>query len=80
MMSGSGNKGGLDHVGYLTGFYVFYYFAGALRENFWAVFAAGATILALVAYGIWTHHSELINEELETLARLDRRDRPSADK
>jgi hypothetical protein len=80
MMSGNRFKGGLDHVGYLTGFYIFYYFAGSLRENFWAVFAAGMTILCLVGYASWTQDSELIREEREKLARLEQRDKPPADR
>jgi hypothetical protein len=79
MMGGTGSRGGLDHVGYLTGFYVFYHFSGSLRENFWAVLAAGITILGLAAYAIWTQHSELIQEEMERLARLDKQQNPSAD-
>ena len=47
MMSGSGKYGGVSHVGYLAGFYFFYHFSGKLPENFWAVFAAGVTILGL---------------------------------
>jgi len=79
MMSGEGDRSGLDHLGYLTGFYAFYYFSGALAENFWAVFVAGVTILGLVAYSVWTHYSEQIGEETEKLARLERRDKPAAE-
>lgn len=80
MMVGTGTRGGLDHVGYLTGFYVFYHFAGSLPENFWAVLAAGITILGLTAYGRWTHHAEQIQEELEKLNRLEKQQKPQADK
>lgn len=72
MMSGSGKYSGLSHVGYLAGFYVFYHFSGALRENFWAVFVAGITILGLESYHIWIYCSEEIVKERETLAALDR--------
>ncbi len=47
MMSGSGSSGGFMQLGYLAGFYFFYHFSGAMDENFWAVFAAGMTILGL---------------------------------
>jgi hypothetical protein len=60
MMSGSGKYGGISHAGYLTGFYVFYHFSGKLPENFWAVFAAGATIFALESYHLWIYCSEEI--------------------
>jgi hypothetical protein len=71
MMSGSGQYSGLSHVGYLTGFYVFYHFSGTLPENFWAVFVAGITILGLESYHIWIYCSEEIEKERETLAALD---------
>ena len=63
---------GFMHVGYLSAFYGFYYFANALDSNFWAVFAAGATILGLESYHIWTHYQEKAREEQETLERLKR--------
>jgi hypothetical protein len=71
MMSGEVSRGGLAHVGYLTAFYGFYYFAGGLPDNFWAVFAAGLTILGLEAYNVWNRSSELIQEEMQKLDILD---------
>lgn len=71
MMSGSGKCGGLSHVGYLAGFYFFYHFSGKLPENFWAVFAAGATLFGLESYHLWIYCSEEIEREREVLARLD---------
>jgi len=73
MMSGVCKCGGVGHVAYLTGFYGFYHFAGALRENFWAVFASGLTILVLESYHIWTFCSEEIEKEKEVLATLERK-------
>jgi hypothetical protein len=73
MMSGSGKCGGIGHVGYLAGFYFFYHFSGKLPENFWAVFAAGATILALENYHLWIYCSEGIARERETLTILNER-------
>lgn len=72
MMSGSGKYGGIRHVAYLLAFYGFYHFAQALAENFWAVFAAGATILGLESYHLWAHCSESIRKEEEILSRLEK--------
>ena len=71
MMSGSGKYGGVSHVGYLAGFYFFYHFSGKLPENFWAVFAAGATVLRLESYHLWIYCSEGIEKEQKVLAFLD---------
>ncbi|MHB8771128.1 MAG: menaquinol oxidoreductase [Syntrophales bacterium] len=71
MMSGSGSCGGVSHVGYLAGFYGFYHFSGKLPENFWAVFAAGVTILGLESYHLWIYCSEGIEQERDLLAHLD---------
>ncbi len=70
MMSGSNKYGGLAHLGYLSGFYLFYHFAAAMERNFWAVFAAGMTILALEEYHLWIYCAEEIRKERETLAEL----------
>lgn len=67
---------GLHHIGFLSAFYAFYHFAGALKDNFWAVFAAGATILGLVAYNNWGWEQEGLREEHERLERLDRAQEP----
>ena len=71
MMSGSGKYGGFGHVGYLSGFYFFYHFSGKLPENFWAVFAAGATVLGLESYHLWIYCSEEIEKGREVLATLE---------
>jgi hypothetical protein len=73
MMSGSGRYGGIGHTGYLAGFYFFYHFSGKLPENFWAVFAAGVTILGLEYYHLWIYCSEEIVREREVLTLLDGR-------
>lgn len=72
MMSGAGVNTGLAHVGYLSGFFFFYHFAGAMEANFWAVFAAGVTILSLESYHTWTRCSEDIRKEQETLSEIER--------
>ena len=71
MASGSGRYGGISHVGYIAGFYFFYHFSGKLPENFWAVFAAGVTILGLEGYHLWIYCSEEIERAREVLALLD---------
>ena len=65
MTIGSGKYGGLTHVGFLAGFYAFYYFADALPDNFWAVFAAGMTILGLESYHLWTWCMDEVAKEKE---------------
>jgi hypothetical protein len=71
MIGNSISHAGFYHVAYLTGFYCFYNLAGSLEDNFWAVFAAGATILSLESYHLWTWCSRQINIEIEELDRLD---------
>ncbi|MDO9613807.1 MAG: aminodeoxychorismate synthase component I [Bacteroidota bacterium] len=44
--------------------------SGKLPENFWAVFAAGATVLGLEGYHLWIYCSEEIEREREVLAFL----------
>ena len=70
---------GLHHIGYLTAFYGFYHVADALLDNFWAVFAAGATILGLVAYNNWNCQRESLQEELALLERLTSPKEPPSD-
>jgi hypothetical protein len=71
MMGGTETYRGWSHLGYLSGFYFFYYYGGALPDNFWAVFAAGATILSLEYYAIWSYCSEAIRTEKELLGKLE---------
>jgi hypothetical protein len=74
MMGGSGSFSGFAHVAYLAGFYFFYHFSGAMEENFWAVFAAGVTILGLESYHIWNFCTEEVRKEQEILLELGRND------
>lgn len=72
MMGGIEHKSSFCHVGYLTLFFIFYHFAKALDENFWAVLGAGITILGVESYRIWSFCSENItlkHEQLEHLVR-----------
>ena len=73
MMGGSGEGSPFPHVLYLAAFYGFYHFAKGLDENFWAVFAAGITVLGLESYRIWTHCNDEIRKEQERLVELERK-------
>ena len=63
---------GWSHLGYLTAFYLFYYYTDLLRDNFWQVFIAGLTILGLENYRVWSGCSEAIREEKKILAYLEK--------
>lgn len=73
MMGESKASGGIRHLGYLGAFFLFYQYAGVMRENFWAVFAAGMSILCLSAYHQWVQCGELIRQERESLDERQRR-------
>jgi hypothetical protein len=75
MVSGSEKYGGIMHVGYLAAFYMFYHFSNSLNENFWAVFAAGLTVLLLESYHLWTICGENIRQERAFLEQLDRKEK-----
>jgi hypothetical protein len=77
MMRGTEPSSGMIHVLYLSAFYGFYHLAASLDDNFWAVFAAGMTILGLVGYHnrIWC--MALIREEEELLHKLDDGNKPT---
>ena len=66
---------GFSHVGFLVGFYLFYYYAGAMVENLCAVLAAGSTIMLLYLYHLRNFCAEELRKERETLAQLERRKR-----
>ena len=63
---------GWSHIGYLSAFYLFYYYTGTLRDNFWPVFIAGLTILGLENYRVWSGCSEAIREEKKILTCLEK--------
>ena len=60
MIAGVAHHGSFSHVGYLSGFFFFYYVTKALDDNFWAVFVAGITILGVESYRIWAFCQEAI--------------------
>lgn len=75
MMAGIEHKSSFCHVGYLTGFFLFYHFAKALDDNYWAVFGAGITILSVESYRIWNFCREALvrkQEQLDYVARTGR--------
>ena len=72
MMGGIEHKSSFCHVGYLSGFFLFYHFAKVLNDNYWAVFGAGITILGVESYRIWTFCAEAITKKNEQLAYIIR--------
>ncbi len=72
MASDKKPSGALGHFGYLGAFYLFYHFSEGLRENFWAVFSVGLTILGLQSYHVWNYYHEKIQEQAEILLELDK--------
>lgn len=72
MAAGVEHKSSFSHVGFLTGFFLFYYFAQALEDNYWAVLGAGITILGVESYRIWTWCAEGITKKQEDLAYVTR--------
>jgi heme/copper-type cytochrome/quinol oxidase subunit 3 len=70
MTSGTGSYRGFMHAAFLTGFYAFYHLAGALPDNFWAVFFAGISVMGLENYHLWTRHSAALRKQRELLANL----------
>lgn len=69
MMEGDLRYRGWSHLGYLAGFYFFFAYGGALAENFWAIFAAGLTILCLEYYRLWSGCQEAIRQEQQLVGR-----------
>ena len=71
MMEGTDKVGGVSHLGYLGAFFFFYHLSGEMDSQFWAVFAAGATILALESYQRWHYCRYEILKEREVLRELE---------
>jgi len=67
MMAAIEHKSSFCHVGYLTAFFLFYHFAKALNDNYWAVFGSGITILSVESYRIWSYCRENISRKQEQL-------------
>lgn len=63
---------GLVHVAFFTGFYSFYHLAGALQDNFWAIFFAGISVMGLENYYLWSYSNEAIRNERALLNSMGR--------
>jgi hypothetical protein len=79
MTAGIEHKSSFCHVGYLTGFFLFYYFGKSLEDNYWAVLGAGITILGVESYRIWSYCAEGISKNREDLEYVTRTGRPPPD-
>lgn len=76
MTAGIEHRSSFCHVGYLALFFLFYYFAKSLEENFWAVFGSGITILGVESYRIWSFCSEAIAIKRSAIEYVSRTGRP----
>jgi hypothetical protein len=76
MTTGIEHQSSFGHVGYLTAFFLFYYFGKALEDNYWAVFGSGITILGVESYRIWTFCAEGISKNQEDIEYVIRTGRP----
>jgi hypothetical protein len=76
MTAGIEHRSSFSHVGYLTAFFLFYYFGKSLEENYWAVFGSGVTILGVESYRIWTFCTEGISKNREDIEYVTRTGRP----
>lgn len=72
MTAGIEHKSSFSHVGYLTAFFLFYYFGKSLEENYWAVFGSGITILGVESYRIWNFCAEGISKNREDIEYITR--------
>jgi len=59
---GSGSYKGWSHLFYISAFYIFFGFAGTLRETYWAVFVTGLLIMGLENYLVRTYVGEEIRK------------------
>lgn len=76
MASSLEHRSSFSHVGFLTAFYLFYYFDKSLEENFWATLGSGITILGVESYRIWTFCAEEISKKKEDIEFVTRTGRP----
>jgi hypothetical protein len=76
MTAGIEHHSSFTHVGFLTAFFLFYYFGKSLQENYWAVFGSGITILGVESYRIWTFCAEGISKNKEDIEYVTRTGRP----
>ena len=76
MTAGIEHRSSFGHVGFLTAFFLFYYFGKSLEDNYWAVFGSGITILGVESYRIWTYCAEGISKNREDIEYVTRTGRP----
>jgi hypothetical protein len=76
MAAGIEHNSSFSHVGFLTAFFLFYYFGKSLEENYWAVFGSGITILGVESYRIWSFCAEGISKNREDIEYITRTGRP----
>lgn len=76
MATGIEHRSSFSHVGFLTAFFIFYYFGKSLEANYWAVFGSGVTILGIESYRIWTFCAEGISKIRENIEFVTRTGRP----
>lgn len=76
MAAGVEHPSSFSHVGFLTVFFLMYYFGKALEDNYWAVFGSGITILGIESYRIWTFCTEGISRNRGNLEYMRRTGRP----
>lgn len=76
MAAGIEHRSSFSHVMFLTAFFLFYYSAKALEDNYWAVFGAGITILGVESYRIWSYCSEAVSRIREDIKYVTRMGRP----
>ncbi|PLX43683.1 MAG: hypothetical protein C0609_07610 [Deltaproteobacteria bacterium] len=59
-MASEGPPGrGFDHVGYLTGFYIFFNLSGILDSSYWAIVVGGLVILTAEGYRNMLYYKKL---------------------
>jgi len=76
MAAGIEHNGSFSHVGFLTAFFLFYYFGKSLEDNYLAVLGAGITILGVESYRIWSYCAEGISKNREDIEYVNRTGRP----
>ena len=72
LTAGIEHHSSFSHVGFLTAFFLFYYFGKSLEGNYWAVFGSGVTILGVESYRIWTFCAEGISKNREDIEYVTR--------
>ncbi len=66
---GSATYKGWSHLLYIASFYIFFGFAGSLRETYWAVFVSGLLIMGLENYLVRNYVLEEIRKAERNLEK-----------